>query len=55
MVNPDFYGVANRRGMSVSRNPYLYQATGQIGLFATYRQGAAVLQSEAITYFQQHA
>ncbi len=55
LVNPAFYGVVERSGLSVSRNPYLYQANGQIGLFAKYRQGAAVLQSEAVTYFQQHS
>lgn len=55
LVNPGFYGIANKTGMSVTRNPYLYQATGQIGLFAKYRQGGAVLQSEAITYLLQHA
>lgn len=53
MVNPGFYGIVERSGMTVSRNPYLYQASGQIGLFAKYRQGAAVLQSEAVTYLLQ--
>lgn len=55
MVNPGLYGVAERSGLTVTRNPYLYQATGQIGLFAKYRQGGAVLQSEAVTHFIQHA
>jgi len=50
IVNPEFYGVAEREGMSVSRNPYLYQANGQIGLFAKYRAGGAVLQSEAVLW-----
>jgi predicted phage gp36 major capsid-like protein len=35
--------------MVVSRNPYLYQANGQIGLFAKVRQGGAVLQAEAFS------
>lgn len=50
LVNPSFYGIAEREGMTVSRNPYLYQASGQIGLFAKYRQGGAVLQSEAVLW-----
>jgi HK97 family phage major capsid protein len=50
LVNPSFYGIAEREGMTVSRNPYLYQANGQIGLFAKYRAGGAVLQSEAVLW-----
>jgi len=50
LVNPAFYGIAEREGMTVSRNPYLYQLSGQIGLFAKYRQGGAVLQSEAVLW-----
>ncbi len=53
VINPDFYGVAEREGMTVVRNPYLYQATGQIGLFARFRLGGAVLQSEAAYYITQ--
>lgn len=47
IFNPDFYGMVEREGFSVSRNPYLYQANGQIGLFAKARFGGALLQAEA--------
>lgn len=43
------YAIVQRDGMVVARNPYLYMATGQIGLFAKVRQGGAVLQSEAFS------
>jgi HK97 family phage major capsid protein len=43
------YAIVQREGMVVSRNPYLYQANGQIGLFAKVRQGGAVLQAEAFS------
>ena len=55
VTNPDFYGLAEREGMTVQRNPYLYQANGQIGLFAKFRLGGAVLQAEAHYYLTQHA
>jgi len=47
LLNPDFYMIAEREGLNVARNPYLYQATGQIGFFARARMGGALLQSEA--------
>ncbi len=46
--NLNYYCVVERAGLTVSRNPYLYEATGQIGIFAKIRLGGAVLQSEAI-------
>lgn len=36
--------------MTVSRNPYLYQANGQVGFFANIRIGGAVTQAEAFVY-----
>ncbi len=48
LFNPDFYFLAEREGMSVSRNPYLYQANGQIGLFAKFREGGVATQTAAI-------
>lgn len=47
IFNPDFYVIGEREGMTVSRNPYLYQATGQIGLFARVRMGGVLTQAEA--------
>lgn len=47
IFNPDFYIIGQREGMTVSRNPYLYQATGQIGLFARVREGGVLTQANA--------
>mgnify|MGYP000971729198 CR=1 FL=1 len=44
------YAFAERQGVTLSRNPYLYQANGQIGLFVKQRFGGAVLQSAALKY-----
>jgi len=49
----NFYGMAERAGLVVSRNPYLYQANGQIGLFFHKRWGGAVLQAAAFQYGTQ--
>jgi len=48
--NMTYYAVAEKPGMVVQRNPYLYQATGQIGIFASIFRGGGVLQSEAFYY-----
>jgi len=53
--NWNFFGVIERPGMMVSRNPYLYQANGQIGIFANIFRGFNVLQSEALVYLNTHA
>lgn len=45
--NYNFFGVAEKPGLLIQRNPYLYMANGQIGLFATMYRGSAVLQQEA--------
>jgi len=50
VANFRFYAVVERRGFRMSRNPYLYQASGQIGLFTSFRQGGSVLQAEAFQY-----
>ena len=44
------YAFAERQGVTLSRNPYLYQANGQIGLFVKQRFGGAVLQTAALKY-----
>jgi HK97 family phage major capsid protein len=48
--NFNYYGLVEKPGMMVQRNPYLYMATGQIGIFASIFRGGAVLQSEAFYY-----
>lgn len=50
LFNPDFYCVAERQGLSVMRNPWLYQENGQIGYFANARFGAALAQAAAAYY-----
>lgn len=45
--NYNYYGIAEKPGLLIQRNPYLYMANGQIGLFATMYRGGAVLQAEA--------
>jgi HK97 family phage major capsid protein len=45
--DPMYYALIERQGLQVSRNPYLYQANGQVGFFNTFRQGGAVLVEEA--------
>ena len=48
------YAFAERQGVTLSRNPYLYQANGQIGLFVKQRFGGAVLQTLALKYLTQN-
>ena len=55
LFNPDFYGIAEREGIVVVRNPYLYQASGQIWLFALVRFGGALLQSAGGLLFASKA
>lgn len=45
--NFNYFGIAEKPGLLIQRNPYLYMANGQIGLFATMYRGSAVLQGEA--------
>ena len=49
------YAFAEREGVTLSRNPYLYQANGQVGLFVKQRFGGAVLQTLAFKYLAQHS
>jgi HK97 family phage major capsid protein len=46
----NFYQLVERSGLVISRNPFLYQANGQVGFFAHYRQGGAVLLKEAFAW-----
>ena len=45
--NWNYFGRIERPGLMVQRNPYLYMANGQIGIFASMYRGAGVLQAEA--------
>jgi HK97 family phage major capsid protein len=51
--NWSFYALVERSGLVVSRNPYLYQANGQVGFFVNARWGGDVLQAEAFQYATQ--
>jgi HK97 family phage major capsid protein len=46
--NFNYFGVVEKPGMLVQRNPYLYMASGQVGIFANIFRAYDVLQSEAI-------
>lgn len=48
-----FYTLVERAALSIKRNPYLYMANGQIGLFSSFRMGGAVTQAEAFQYGTQ--
>ena len=46
--NLSYYGMVEKPGMVIQRNPYLYMANGQVGIFASIFRGGGVLQAEAI-------
>jgi HK97 family phage major capsid protein len=48
--NWQYYTLAEHTNLVVTRNPYLYEANGQIGFFARARFGGAVTQAEAFQY-----
>jgi len=50
--NWKYYGIVERNEIVISRNPYLYQANGQVGFFVNIRFGGDVLQAEAFQYAQ---
>lgn len=45
--SPRYYMLVEREGLVMARNPYLYQASGQVGFFWRARFGGAVLQELA--------
>lgn len=53
--NFNFFGVAEKPGMMVQRNPYLFMGTGQVGIYASIFRGYSVLQAEAFKTLLQHA
>ena len=42
-----YYAIGERQGMIVSRNDKLYEATGQVGFFVSFRNGGGVTIAEA--------
>jgi len=40
--DPYYYTLVERKGLTIARNPYLYQANGQIGFFSSFRQSGKV-------------
>jgi HK97 family phage major capsid protein len=45
-----YYAFVENMGLEISRNPYLYQANYQTGIFTTVRWGGDVTQAEAFVY-----
>ena len=52
-ANWTMFGIAERPGMMIQRNPYLLMANGQIALFASIFRSFKVLQAEAFMYATQ--
>ena len=50
-----YYVIAQRSGLVIQRNPYLYAGTGYVGFFAKFRVGGAVTIAEAFKYLQMAA
>lgn len=48
--NMSYYAFVENGSLEVSRNPYLYQANYQTGIFVNYRFGGDVTQPEAFVY-----
>ena len=53
--NANYYGVVEKPGILIQRNPYLYMANGQIGLFVNMFRGGAVLIPESVVLNLNHA
>lgn len=45
--DPFYYTLVERKGLTVARNPYLYQASGEIAVFSSFRQSGKVTVEEA--------
>jgi len=55
ICNWNYYSLVERSGMTISRNPYLYEANDQVGFFARIRWGGMVSIAEAIQYLPMAA
>jgi HK97 family phage major capsid protein len=49
------YFLCEHGNIEVTRNPYLYQANGQVGIFSKKRWGGAPVQTEAFVVMRQSA
>jgi len=45
--DPFYYALVERKGLSITRNPYLQMANGLVDFFSHFRQSGAVLAEEA--------
>ena len=54
-ANFGFYGIAEKPGVLIQRNPYLHMGTGQVDIFCNIYRGGGVLQSEAVIASLNHA
>ena len=52
--NHSAYAFAERNGLRIARNPYLYQANGQVGVFAQSRFGGAITQALGTVHMLGH-
>jgi HK97 family phage major capsid protein len=52
--DPSQYLIFDNGPLTISRNPYLYQASGVIALFSKFRSGGILPLSEAFVYMLSH-
>jgi len=45
--SPFYYTLVERKGISIARNPFLYQGSGEIAFFTSFRQSGTVTVEEA--------
>lgn len=50
-----YFTLVENGSLTIARNPYLYQANGQVGIFSKFRQGGAATQLEAFVVARQSA
>lgn len=53
--DPRYYWIAQRSGLTIDRNPYLYMYNGYIGFFGRMRIDGNVMLAEAFQVLQMHA
>lgn len=51
--NFQYVAVLEKPGIMIQRNPYLYMASGQVGIFASFFRAFDVLQTEAVRVYKQ--
>jgi HK97 family phage major capsid protein len=49
-ANWNYYGLAENQGLTVTRNPYIYESTGFVAIYSRVRWGGGVLQASAVQY-----